>query len=151
MVLLDLIHRQRHFCEDACWRLQVGAAVVFGQLTKSSLVVLDGDGLQHFFRRSGTEVTDIGRSVALVMHEDTEPDLVEFRHQSLSVDGFKVEARADAVDECIGVLEVLWMLIIVADNIRAIVLVCPAVLVGIGVVQLYLQIGIIGAEPADAV
>ena len=61
--------------------------------------------------------------------------LAELRHQSQAVAQFKVEPRAEGVDERVGVLEILRMLIEVAQDIGAIVVVSDTLFVCIGLVE----------------
>ena len=149
---LNLVDGECHLGENACRRLQVCAVVLADQRLQRFFVVDDSGGLKNLGRRRHTDIAiDHGVFIILIMVEDTHVDLLQVSHHAKTIVHLEIESRTERMDEAIGVLEILRMLIVVAQDIGAIIWIVLAVLVLIGAIHHdTCQIIIAGKRP-DAV
>ena len=149
---LDLIDGECHLRENASWRLQICAVVLSDQRLQGFLVVDDSCGLKNFRCGRHTDIAiDNGVFLILIMIEDAHVDFFQISHHAKSIVDLEIESRTERMDEAVGVLEILRMLIVVAQDIGAIIGIVLAVLVLVGAIHHdTCQIIIAGKRP-DAV
>ena len=87
----------------------------------------------------------------MILIRESQFYILEHRHHTKSVNHLEEESRTDVVDKRIGILEILWVLIIVIQDIIAIVWVSLAVFISIGLIQRNTYFFFIGQEIPDTV
>ena len=87
----------------------------------------------------------------MILIRESQFYLTEHRHHAKSVNHLEEESRTDVVDKRIGILEILWVLIIVIQDIIAVIRVGFAILICIGLIQWDTGLFCIARKISDAV
>ena len=148
MTLHDILYWQRYFCEDAGWRLQIGATFIVCQISQSFAVVGNLVELQHLFCTvkavEGETCYDtvvacgvLHRLLDLVV--ELQLGIPDVGYVSDTTRILDIETRTNLVEEIPVGLEVLRMIHEGIHHVRTVVLVGLAILGSIWLVQINLE------------
>ena len=148
MTLHDILYWQRYFCEDAGWRLQVGAALILCQISQCLGVVGNLVELQHLFctvKAVESETcydTVVARRVLhrlLDLVVELQLGIPDIGYVSDTTCVLDIETWTNLVEEIPVGLEVLRVIHEGIHHVRTVVLVGLAILCLIWLVQIDLE------------